>query len=213
MYQLKNHNSINKHISSNLRREEILFLKIIDFEVNLMTILQTLISGLLLGGIYSLISMGLNLILGVVRIVNFAHGEFLMIAMYLSFVFYSTMGLDPYVSGILVIACLFILGLITQRFLIQPILDTPDTTKIFVTLGLSIALQNLALMTMGANHMSVRTSYQSSVISIGELAISIPRLISFIVAISVAALLYLFLQKLWLEKQYVPYLCNVKPHT
>ncbi|WHZ05249.1 branched-chain amino acid ABC transporter permease [Neobacillus sp. YX16] len=165
-----------------------------------MTILQTLISGLLLGGIYSLISMGLNLILGVVRIVNFAHGEFLMIAMYLSFVFYSTMGLDPYVSGILVIACLFILGLITQRFLIQPILDTPDTTKIFVTLGLSIALQNLALMTMGANHMSVRTSYQSSVISIGELAISIPRLISFIVAISVAALLYLFLQKTMVGK-------------
>lgn len=160
-----------------------------------MTIIQTLISGLLLGGIYSLISMGLNLILGVVRIVNFAHGEFLMIAMYISFVFYSMMGLDPYVSGVLVIACLFLIGVVTQRVLIEPILDTPPTTKIFVTLGLSIALQNLALMTMGANHMSVRTSYQSSVINIGELAISVPRLIAFIIAITVAVLLYLFLQK------------------
>jgi branched-chain amino acid transport system permease protein len=160
-----------------------------------MTLLQTLISGLLIGGIYSLISMGLNLILGVVRIVNFAHGEFLMIAMYISFLFYSTIGLDPYVSGVLVILCLFLLGVITQRFMIQPILDTPATTKIFATLGLSIALQNLALMAMGANHLSVRTSYQSAVINIGELAISIPRFIAFIIAITVAALLYLFLQR------------------
>jgi branched-chain amino acid transport system permease protein len=160
-----------------------------------MTILQTLISGLLLGGIYSLISMGLNLILGVVRIINFAHGEFLMIAMYLSFLFYSTMGLDPYVSAILVIASLFLLGVIMQRFMIQPILDTPASTKIFTTLGLSIALQNLALMTLSADHYSVRTSYQSAVINIGELAISIPRLIAFIVAITVAVLMYLFLQK------------------
>lgn len=169
-------------------------------EVNPLTMLQTLISGLLLGGIYSLISMGLNLILGVVRIVNFAHGEFLMIAMYASFLFYSTMGLDPYVSGILVIALLFLLGVITQRFMIQPILDTPDTTKVFATLGLSIALQNLALMVMGANHMSVSTSYQSAVINLGELAISIPRLIAFIIAISVAILLYLFLQKTMVGK-------------
>jgi branched-chain amino acid transport system permease protein len=110
------------------------------------------------------------------------------------------MGLDPYVSGILVIALLFLLGVVTQRFMIQPILNTPDTTKVFATLGLSIALQNLALMVMGANHMSVRTSYQSAVINIGELAISIPRLISFIIAISVAILLYLFLQKTMMGK-------------
>lgn len=160
-----------------------------------MTLLQTIISGLLLGGIYSLISMGLNLILGVVRIINFAHGEFLMIAMYLSFLFYSTMGLDPYVSAILVIVCLFILGVIMQRFMIQPILDTPASTKIFATLGLSIALQNLALMLMSANHFSVHTSYQSSVLTLNGLAISVPRFIAFIVAILVATLLYFFLQK------------------
>lgn len=165
-----------------------------------MTILQTLISGLLLGGIYSLISMGLNLILGVVRIVNFAHGEFLMIAMYISFLFYSTMGLDPYLSAVLVIVCLFLLGVVTQKFLIQPILDTPPTTKIFATLGLSIALQNLALMVMGANHMSVRTSYQSAVFHIGELAVSIPRFIAFLIAVAVAALLYVFLQKTLIGK-------------
>ncbi|WP_408008418.1 branched-chain amino acid ABC transporter permease [Pseudalkalibacillus sp. A8] len=160
-----------------------------------MTILQTLISGILLGGIYSLISMGLNLILGVVRIINFAHGELLMISMYISFLFYTTWGMDPYVSAILVIICLFLLGVITQRIMIQPILDTPASTKIFATLGLSIALQNLALMTVSADHFSVRTSYQSAVIHIGELVVSVPRLIAFVTAITVAVLLYLFLQK------------------
>ncbi|MFG6114150.1 branched-chain amino acid ABC transporter permease [Halobacillus sp. MO56] len=160
-----------------------------------MTLLQTLISGLLLGGIYALISMGLNLILGVVRIINFAHGELLMIAMYLSFLFYATMGLDPYISAILVIGCLFLLGVIIQRIMIQPILDTPASTKIFATLGLSIALQNLALMVLSADHFTVQTSYQSSVIQLGSLAISIPRLAAFGVAILVATGLYLFLQR------------------
>jgi branched-chain amino acid transport system permease protein len=151
--------------------------------------LQTIISGLQLGGIYALISMGLNLILGVVRIINFAHGEFLMVAMYLSFFFYMVWGLDPYVSAILVIICTFVFGMVIQRSMIQPILDTPASTKIFATLGLSIALQNLALMIMGANHYSVQTSYQSAVIQAGGLYISVPRLVAFVVAIAIALLL------------------------
>ena len=165
-----------------------------------MIILQTLISGLLIGGIYALISMGLNLILGVVRIVNFAHGEFLMIAMYLSFLCYSLMGLDPYVSAVIVIGILFVLGVVTQKVMIEPILDTPASIKIFATLGLSIALQNLALIIFDANHYSVRTTYQSSVIQLGEIAISIPRLVAFAVAITVAVSLYLFLQKTMVGK-------------
>lgn len=160
-----------------------------------MILLQTLLSGLLLGGIYSLISMGLNLILGVVRIINFAHGEFLMIAMYITFMFYTVWGMDPYVSAILVIVCLFLFGMIIQRVMIQPILDTPASTKIFATLGLSIALQNLALMLLSADHYSVRTSYQASVFQLGQLTVSVPRLIAFLIAIIVAISLYLFLQK------------------
>lgn len=160
-----------------------------------MTIIQTLISGLLLGGIYALISMGLNMILGVVRIINFAHGEFLMIAMYLSYIFYAWAGLDPYISAIFVVAILFVLGLITQKGLIEPILDKPASTKIFATLGLSIALQNLALMFFNANYLSVKTPYQTSVVNVLGIAISVPRLVAFFVVILIVILLYLFLQK------------------
>src|SRR5699024_11193896 len=191
-----------------------------------MLLAQTIISGLMIGGIYALISMGLNLILGVVRIINFAHGEFLMIAMYLSFIFYASMGLDPYVSAIIVIIILFVIGMITQKFLIEPILDTPASnkifvtlglsisfqnlvlsiilfqiqiitykfliepildppasTKIFVTLGLSIALQNLALMIFNANHRTVQTAYQSKLVNIGGITMSVPNIIAFISAI------------------------------
>ncbi|TQR18233.1 branched-chain amino acid ABC transporter permease [Psychrobacillus soli] len=160
-----------------------------------MMILQTLISGILLGGIYALISMGLNMILGVVRIINFAHGEFLMIAMYLSYIFYAWGGMDPYVSAIFIVIILFVLGLITQKGLIEPILDKPASTKIFATLGLSIVLQNLALMIFDANYLSVTTPYQSSVVNLLGIAISVPRLVSFGVVIAIVILLYLFLQK------------------
>lgn len=158
-------------------------------------IIQVLISGILVGGIYALISMGLNLILGVVRIINFAHGEFLMLAMYISFFLYSVWGLDPYVSALLVVLILFFFGLFIQRIIIQPILNTSATVKIFVTLGLSIALQNFALMLWRADFRSVHTAYQTAVINVGSVAVSIPRLIAFIVAIIVALGMYLFLNK------------------
>lgn len=165
-----------------------------------MIIFQTIISGLMIGGIYSLISMGLNLILGVVRIVNFAHGEYLMIAMYLSYLLFASTGLDPYYSAIIVILALFVFGLITQKFIIEPILDTPAFTKIFVTLGLSIALQNLALMIFSANHRSVQTSYQSKLVKIGDITISVPNLVAFFATVVIVILLYLFLQKTMVGK-------------
>ncbi|MGG1660685.1 branched-chain amino acid ABC transporter permease [Brevibacillus sp. NRS-1366] len=160
-----------------------------------MQLVQVLISGLLIGGIYALISMGLNLILGVVRIINFAHGEFLMIAMYMSFVFYSTFGLDPYVSAPLVTILLFLFGMAIQRVMIQPILDQPATVKIFATLGLSIALQNFALMMWKADFRNVQTAYQTDVIRLGEVVISIPRLVAFAVAILIALGLFWFLKR------------------
>jgi len=162
--------------------------------------LQVLISGILIGGIYSLISMGLNLILGVVRIVNFAHGEFLMVAMYVSFLLYSTFGMDPYLSAPIVILTLFLFGFFVQRVVIQPILDTSATVKIFATLGLSVALQNLALMLFNADYQTVQTTYQTSVIRLGDVAISVPRLIAFVVAIFIAIALFYFLKNTLIGK-------------
>jgi len=161
--------------------------------------IQVIISGLLIGGIYALISMGLNLILGVVRIINFAHGEFVMIAMYFSFMLY-VWGMDPYLSSFIVVIAMFLVGLVVQRFIIQPIINTPSTVKIFTTLGLSIALQNLALMIWNADYRSVQTPYQTAVIHLGEVTISVSRLIAFLGAVIIAIGMYWFLKKTMLGK-------------
>src|SRR5215210_787330 len=101
------------------------------------TFLNILISGLLLGGIYSLVSIGLNLIFGVVRIVNFAHGEFVMIAMYATFLCVAVLGVSPYIAVFLVAPLLFVFGIVIQRLMLQPLQNEP-MMQVFATFGLLI---------------------------------------------------------------------------
>ncbi|HHU17330.1 MAG TPA: branched-chain amino acid ABC transporter permease [Clostridiales bacterium] len=166
-----------------------------------MYLMQVLISGLMLGGIYAMVSMGLTMIFGVVRVINFAHGEFLMIAMYLVYWLNVLLGMDPYVSILITVPVFFVFGVFVQRILIQPIQESPATIKIFSTLGLGLVLSNLALMLWDADYRSVKVSYSTAVINISELSISVPRLIAFIFALLVAVFMYSFLTKTDLGKQ------------
>jgi len=163
-----------------------------------MIVLQLLINGILLGGIYALISVGLTLIFGVIRIINFAHGEFLMLSMYFTFFLYSIFGIDPYVSLFIVGPLLFLLGLLTQRFIIQPLLNAPSLSQVFATFGLSVALQSLALFLWTGNFRSVKTPFTEKMIRWGDLMISYPRLIMFLVAIAIIVALFIFLRKTYL---------------
>lgn len=156
--------------------------------------MQVAISGLLLGGVYSLIAIGLTIIFGVVRIINFAHGELLMVAMYLTFIFHNWMGLDPYVSVFLVAPLLFLVGVLVQRVIIQPIQGSSASMKIFATVGLSIALQNLALMLFKGDFRTTQTAYSTSVLNLAGLTVSVPRLVAFGVAMLLTAGLFLFLK-------------------
>lgn len=160
---------------------------------------QILVSGILLGGIYAIISIGLTMIFGVIRIVNFAHGEFLMLAMYFTYMLFQR-GLDPYKSVVFIAPVFFLVGVLVQRILIQPILETPPTVKILSTLGLSVALQNLALMLWKADYRTIKTSYQDAVLRIGPTVLSYPKLIAFLVTMLIAALLFIFLKGTFLGK-------------
>ena len=113
--------------------------------------IQLVINGLLLGGAYIIISLGLTLIFGVVRVVNFAHGEFLMVGMYLVYLIATHMGLHPYVGLIPVAVILFALGALTQKGIIQPLLNADEHIQIFAMVGVSTILLNLALVVFGAN--------------------------------------------------------------
>lgn len=116
------------------------------------TFLQVLANGLLLGALFAIVSVGLTLIFGIVKVVNFAHGEFLMVGMYLTYMLTSRLGIHPFVTIIAVVPLLFLFGALTQRFVIQPLMAARDDhIQIFATVGLSTALINLALLIFGAD--------------------------------------------------------------
>ena len=161
---------------------------------------QLMINGLLVGGIYALISIGLCLIFGVLEVVNFAHGEFLMLSMYVTYWLFHFYGLDPYLSLLIVIPLFFFIGLAIQRSIIQPILEAPLLSQIFATVGLSVVLQNVALFFWKADYRTVKTSYSANVVNVGSLIISFPRLIAFCVALTVIVALFIFFKKTYTGK-------------
>lgn len=159
----------------------------------LTTLLQAIINGLLIGGIYALVSIGVTLIFGVVKIVNFAQGEFVMLGMYITFFLFQFLGIDPLLSLIISMPLLFILGVAIQHFLIRRVLGENDMPQIFLTFALSLLLANLTLMAFTANYRTVHTWYSDESIFVGGLNFPIAKLIAFAVAMLLSASLWLFL--------------------
>ena len=158
-------------------------------------LLQLLINGLMLGGVYAIISVGLTLIFGIVRVVNFAHGEFLMGSMYAAYLASSHLGLHPYVSAAPLVVLFFALGALVQRLVIEPLLDADSHVQIFATVGLSTALMNLALLVFGANMQSIPPSAAQRTLQLGGYRIVTAHLVMFVVAILLVAGIHLFLQR------------------
>ena len=154
---------------------------------------QLLVSGILIGGVYALLSIGLTLIFGVLRIVNFAQGEFIMLAMFGAFWANVLLGIDPYLSAVAVVPAIFVLGMLVERFVIQRIMYAAHSMQIFATFGLSVVLQNLALTFWGPDFRSVTTSYTSQSYTVAGLSISATSLFAFIAAIVMAVGLIGFL--------------------
>jgi len=158
-------------------------------------ILQLAVNGILLGGLYALISIGLTLIFGIIDVVNFAHGEFLMLSMYFCYWMWALFGVSPYFSLLLSIPIFFFIGRIVQKLLIWPIIEKPMLNQIFTTLGLSLILMNGALLFWKANSRAIRMPGLAQSAKILNLRFSYPRLIAFIIALTIIALLFTFLKK------------------
>lgn len=158
-------------------------------------LLQAIVNGILLGGFYALMGMGQNIIFGVMKIVNFCHGEMLMVGMYLTYMLYTYAGIDPYLALPLVAIIMFLLGTLIQHTLITPSLKTKSFTNLlFLTVGLGLLLSNGALVLFGSDYKSIRTSYSQTTIPIGPVSVALPRLISFAVLIVVTIVLFTFLK-------------------
>lgn len=160
------------------------------------TLLQILANGLMLGGLFAIVAVGLTLIFGIVKVINFAHGEFLMVGMYLTFLLTTGLGVHPYLTAAAVVPALFVLGALTQRFLIQPLLAARDEhVQIFATVGLSTALMNLALLIFGADIANTPVHGLRSQIQLGPVRILEGQLYIFLAAIVLVIGLQLFMKR------------------
>jgi branched-chain amino acid transport system permease protein len=158
------------------------------------TFLNILMTGILLGGIYSLVSIGLNLIFGVVRIVNFAQGEFVMLAMYATYFCTTHLGINPYLAVFVVAPLMFVFGLIVQRMVLQPLQNEP-MMQIFATFGLLILFENSMLALTRGEGLSLSGGYASVTVDLFGLKASGVRVVVFLAATGIALALMLFLQR------------------
>lgn len=172
---------------------------------------QAMVTGLLIGGVFGLVAMGLTLIFGVLDIINFAHGALLTIGMYVTFVLYDRFGIDPYVAILITVPLLFLIGAIIQRTIIHPARNAPAHNQLLLTLGLALFIENLMLVIFTATPRSIRLEYGRGLTEIGPFAIEFPiriagttitltKLAAFLFALILAALLYLLLQRTTLGK-------------
>jgi branched-chain amino acid transport system permease protein len=164
------------------------------------TVGQLIISGLLIGSIYALMSLGLTLVFGVLRVVNFAHGEFLMIAMYGAWAMTKLAGLNPYLGALAVVPGMFLFGALVHWFIVRPGLDKPHLVIVFATMGLSILMQNLALLAFSADLFDVPPLNNGRAITFGPFYAKPELLIGFVVAVAATLALRVMLKATYFGK-------------
>ena len=155
---------------------------------------QLLASTILLGGIYALIAVGLTLIFGSMRVVNFAHGEFLMLGMYFAFWSFAFWNLDPWLVLLPSIPIFFLIGLGSYLLVMRGVISASHNVQIFTTVGLSTALQNLALVLWTADFRIVRPWHSGVVLRLGGAALNLSQLVAFLVAVGCTLSLFAFMK-------------------
>ena len=157
--------------------------------------LQSIISGVLVGGVYALIGVGLTIIFGVMRVINFAHGELMMLGMYATWLQFAKFGVDPFLSILLTAPLLFLWGALLQKLFIERVLHGVSENQILLTIGLGLIMSNGVMLAFSSDYRILTTSYSSASYQLGELSISKPLFYAFLITVAITAVLYWFLLK------------------
>ena len=168
--------------------------------------LQTLIAGFMLGGLYALIGLGMALVMGVMRVINLAHGDFMMIAMYIAYWLFTLLDIDPYLSVFIAAPALFLFGLAIQKYLLTPVMKVESILPhnlVILTVGLAMVFSNLATVFFTGDYRSTPVSYASDAWYLTdywpdapiELSLSMPWSLSFVLAVVITIGLWIFLTK------------------
>jgi len=154
-------------------------------------LLEAVINGVLLGGVLALTALGLSLVLGVLRLVNLAHGEFLVLGAYAAFFLLTLTGIDPLAGLPLVALALALASMPLYRWLLEPLMGRGAEAPMMTTFGVSVALQNVFLLAFGADTRSIETSYSSASLSVGPVTVPWIYLAGFLIAAVLSVLLHL----------------------
>jgi len=166
--------------------------------------LQTLVAGILLGGLYALIGIGMTLILGVMKIINLTHGQLMMVAMYIAFWLFTLFGIDPYVSLLIAPPLMFAFGMLIQKALVNPVLRVESIlphNQVILTVGIGLVLQNVATILFTSDYRSTPVDYASTAFYLSdlwkdtpvEISLSLPWAVSFLLSVVITVLLWFFL--------------------
>lgn len=163
--------------------------------MDLTTFAQVAVSGVLTGGVYAVVGIGLSLIFGVMRVVNFAHGEFLALGMYAALLLFARAHLDPFLAILIIFPLSVILGYAVEKVFIAPIARAAEHVSILMTVGIGLVISNLLLFGFGAQPQSIYTRYSTSTLRVRGVTFSLPLTLSFLITVVVIIGLYLMLTR------------------
>lgn len=156
--------------------------------------LQALAQGLLIGSTYGLLALGMGLVYGVSGVVNFSHGDFISLGMFMCLALYSALAMDPYVSIVITVPVMVAIGALVYRFLIRPMVGHQFLMVVQLTLGLSLVLQNGILMVFGGQPARTPSMVETKLIILGDVVLRLPHVIAFVVSFALAIGLYIMLR-------------------
>ena len=160
--------------------------------------LQTFVAGVLKGGLYGLIGMGMTLIMGVMGIINLAHGQLMMVSMYITFACFHYLGLDPYLALFVSMPVLFFLGVVIQKYALNPLMEVETIlpeNQVLMTVGIGMVLTEIARLIFSSDYKSIRTNYSSSTFYLGEISFNIALVVAFFMAVAFTIFMFWFLLK------------------
>jgi branched-chain amino acid transport system permease protein len=159
------------------------------------TFIQGLMTGILMGCVYAFFAIGFTLVLGVMKMVNFAHGTFVVMGMYLTIFVFMNYLWDPFLSLLVVIPSMFVFGIIIYYLVIRPIMQQPLSAHVIATIGLLIVIENVITLIFGSQYRTVTVPYTTSAIVVGSIRIGIARMLAAATSLFVIGLFYLLLHK------------------
>ena len=166
-----------------------------------MQVIQVIVNGILLGGVYALLGVGMTMMFGIVKLTNLAHGEFVIIGSFLSTVIAKAIGCDPILTLIVTVPLMFIIGMILQSGLINRVMLIGAEPALLVTFGLSIALADAMLLVFSADAQRANVPYNTASLKIANgLAISLLDLIVFVISLVTIIILSIILRKTYMGR-------------